>query len=145
MPIYKEAFYEGAAIQMLARSGHVKSIVYDPPFYLFNGSVTVLLKYTATHNGPWKFTFMSHHRALMRGKAAEGPLVIGLVCAENGVATLIYEAFRTIAGEGEAAIGISCFRKHGEHYEIRGPGGALDKKVAPSLWGRILEPERNLT
>ena len=38
-----------------------------------------------------------------------------------------------------SAIHIACYRAHGKHYELRGPDGNLDGKVAQSNWQRILE------
>ena len=45
MPIRKQEFYEGAALQILARGGQIKSIVHEPPFFHFNDTVAVLMKY----------------------------------------------------------------------------------------------------
>jgi hypothetical protein len=36
MAIQKQEFYEGAALHLVARSGHVRSVRYDPPFFFLN-------------------------------------------------------------------------------------------------------------
>jgi hypothetical protein len=45
MAIKKQEFYEGAALHLLARNGGIASVRYEPPFFQFNGHLTVLLKY----------------------------------------------------------------------------------------------------
>ena len=46
MAIQKQEFYEGAALHLVARSGHVTSVRYDPPFFFLNDRMRVLLKYS---------------------------------------------------------------------------------------------------
>ena len=139
MAIKKQEFYEGAALHQLARSGGITSIRYDHPLFLLNNQVLVLLKYSTKGRSPWGFTFTMDEQALLQKKAAEHKVVIGLVCGADGVATFTYDGYRSVAAHKNVAVHIACYRKHGEHYEVNGPDGTLDGKVAPSNWQRILE------
>jgi hypothetical protein len=139
MAIKKQEFYEGAALHQLARSGGITSIRYDHPLFLLNNQVLVLLKYSTKGRSPWGFTFTTDEQALLQKKAAEHKVVIGLVCGADGVATFTYDGYRSVATLRNTAVHIACYRKHGEHYEVNGPDGTLDGKVAPSNWHRILE------
>jgi hypothetical protein len=123
----------------LVRSGRVSSIRYDSPLFLVNNQLLVLLKYSTKGRSPWAFTFTTDEQALLRKKADEHKVVIGLVCGADGVATFTYDGYRSIVAHKNAAVHIACYRKHGEHYEVNGPDGTLDGKVAPSNWQRILE------
>lgn len=139
MAIKKQEFYEGAALHLLVRSGRVTSIQYDSPLFLVNNQVLVLLKYSTKGRSPWGFTFTTDEQALLRKKATEHKVVIGLVCGADGVATFTYDGYRSIVAHKNSAVHIACYRNHGEHYEVNGPDGTLEGKVAPSNWQRILE------
>lgn len=139
MAIKKQEFYEGAALHLLARSGRLSSVRYAAPFFLLNNELTVLLKYSTKGRSPWGFTFSAEEQLLLRGKASESKIAIGLVCGADGIAAFGYDAYSTIAATRKAAIHIACYRQFGEHYEVNGPDGTLGYKVAPSSWQRILE------
>lgn len=139
MTIKKQEFYEGAALHLLVRTGGITSIRYDSPLFLVNNEVLVLLKYSTKGRSPWGFTFTKDEQALLQKKATEHKVVIGLICGADGVATFTYDGYRSVAAPRNAAVHIACYRKHGEHYEVNGPDGMLDGKVAPANWQRILE------
>jgi len=139
MAIKKQEFYEGAALHLLARSGGIANIRYKPPFFLLNNRLFGYLKYSPRGRSPWGFTFMPDEQVLLQNRASEPKVVIGLICGADGVATLTYDAYRSVAAPRKSAVHIACYRKHGEHYEVNGPDGRLDGKVAPSNWQRILE------
>ena len=139
MAIKKQAFYEGAALHILARSNLITTIRYESPFFLINDSLLVYLKFTTKVRSPWGFTFTTEEQKLLRKEASNRKIVIGLVCGADGVASLTYDAYRTVASLRTSAVHISCYRQHGEHYEVNGPDGTLGGKVAPSNWQRIME------
>ena len=139
MAIKKQEFYEGAALHLIIRSGRVKSIHYDPPFFFLNDRLTVLLKYCTKVRSPWGFTFTRDEQQQLSLMSDRKPTVIGLVCGSDGIVALPYESYSTIASIRAASAYVSCYRDHGEHYEINGPDGPLKYKVAPSSWQRILE------
>jgi len=139
MAIKKQEFYEGAALHLLARNAGIASIRYEAPFFVFNDNLWVYLKYSTRGRSPWGFTFMPDEQALLRNKATKVKIVIGLICGADGVAAFSYVNYRSIATPRKSAIHISCYRRHGEHYEVNGPDGALSEKVAPSDWKRILD------
>jgi hypothetical protein len=139
MAIKKQEFYEGAALHLLARTGRITSIRYDAPFFLLNNHLLVDMKYSTRGRSPWGFTFMPDEQVLLHASASKFKIVIGLICGADGVAALSYDAYLTVAAHRESAVHVACYRQHGEHYEVNGPDGRLDEKVAPSNWRRILE------
>ena len=139
MAIKKQEFYEGAALHLLARTGRLSSVRYMTPFFLLNDQLAVLLKYSTKGRSPWGFTFTPEEQQLLQGKASKSKIAIGLVCGADGVAGISYDAYLSIAVLRKSALHVSCYRQHGEHYEINGPDGALSKKVAPSNWQRIFD------
>lgn len=139
MAIKKQEFYEGAALHLLARSGAITSIQYEAPFFILNNQLLVHLKYSTRGRSPWGFTFTMDEQMILQKRASESKIVFGLICGADGVAAFTYDAYRRIATPREFAIHIACYRQHGEYYEVKGPDGKLDGKVAPSNWQRILE------
>jgi len=139
MAIKKQEFYEGAAIYLLARTGAIKAIHYQSPFFVLNEDVFVLLKYSTKSRSPWSFTFTNDEQEILSRQAAESKTMIGLICGSDGVAACPYAAYRAVAAPRESAIHIACYRRHGEHYEVCGPDGSVAGKIPPSHWLRILE------
>jgi hypothetical protein len=139
MSIRKQEFYEGAALHILARSGMVTTLKYEPPFFTVNNEISVCLKYSTKGRSPWGFTFTQDERRLLSERARRSHLIIGLVCGADGVAAITYDDYRVIAGRRRSAIHIACYRDHGKHYGVFGPIGELNRKIAPSVWQRILE------
>jgi len=138
MAIKKQEFYEGAALHLLARSGLIRALRYEPPFFLLNDSLSVLLKYSTRNRSPWGFTFTVEEQRALSTKAAVGKTTIGLVCGADGVASLCYNAYLRIATLRNSALHIACYRKRGGHYEVVGPDGPLARKVPPANWQRLL-------
>jgi hypothetical protein len=138
MPIRKQEFYEGAALHRLIRAGALKSIRYDAPFFVMNDELLVYLKYSTKNRSPWGFTLSRDEQSTLRRQLLHSHVIIGLVCGADGVVAVKYEALLGIASSRASAIHISCYRKHNQHYEVNGPDGTLNWKVAPSDWQRIL-------
>ncbi len=139
MAIKKQEFYEGAALHQLVRGGRITSLKYEPPLFTVNNTFLVCLKYSTRGRSPWGFTFTPDEQHLLRTRAKSSDLIIGLICGADGIAAISYEDYRAIAGRKKSAIHIACYRKHGKHYGVFGPDGELDRKIAPSVWQRILE------
>jgi hypothetical protein len=139
MAIRKQEFYEGAALHLLARSNRVTAVKYDPPFFIINDQISVCLKYSTKGRSPWGFTFTPDEQRLLRSRAKNSKLIIGLICGSDGVAAITFDDYRGIAGRRRSSIHIACYRKHGKHYGVFGPNGELNRKIAPSVWQRILE------
>lgn len=139
MPIQKQEFYEGAALHQLARSGKITSLEYEAPFFIINGNLFVCLKYSTRNRTPWGFTFTPDEQVLLRNRAKHSRLIIGLICGPDGIASIPYHSFREIAPPKKFAIHVSCYRRHGQHYGVFGPKGEHSRKIAPSLWQRILD------
>lgn len=138
MGIKKQEFYEGAALYLLARAGTIEGIRYMPPFFLLNGRLSIYLKYSARVRSPWGFTFMPEERAQLRVRAVHSKVIIGLICGGDGVVALNYERLCDLFQNRNSAVHVSCFRGHGEFYEVNGPDGQLGEKIAPSDWRKIL-------
>jgi hypothetical protein len=138
MAIKKQEFYEGAALHLVARAGHISSIRYEAPYFLFNNRLLVLLKYSTRGRSPWGFTFTVDEQTLLQSKASKFNTMIGLICGGDGVAAISYQSYLSVAAPRGSAVHIACYRKHGAHYEVNGPDGTLKNKVAPSSWQRIL-------
>ena len=111
----------------------------SPPFFTFNDDLLVLLKYSTRKRSPWGFTFTSDEQALLSVAGSKSRIVIGLVCGDDGVAAFEYDSYLEVAAVREHAVHVSCYRTLGEHYEVNGPDGTLDGKIAPSAWRRILD------
>ena len=139
MAIKKQEFYEGAALHLLVRTGSLTTIQYVAPFLLLNERLCAYLKYSTRGRSPWGFTFNPEEQAYLENRASKLDIVIGLICGADGVAAVPYEAYRRVAAPRSSALRIACYRQHGEHYEVKGPDGILDRKVAPSNWLRLLE------
>ena len=139
MGLKKQEFYEGAALHLLARTNRVTSIRCEAPFFILNAQLAVLLKYSTRGRSPWGFTFTGDEQLLLQSRAAELKTVIGLICGADGVASLTYESYLTVAALRKSALHIACYRQHGQHYEVNGPDGRLHGKVAPSNWQRVFE------
>ena len=138
MAIKKQEFYEGAALHLLIRTGRITSICYEAPFFLLNNLLLVYLKYSTRSRSPWGFTFAPEEQVLLQNKALAFKTVVGLICGADGVAACSYDAYRSVAAPRRSSVHIACYRQHGEHYEVKGPDGTLDGKVAPSDWQRML-------
>jgi hypothetical protein len=139
MAIKKQAFYEGAALHIVARAGGVTNIKYDAPFFLLNDRLLVFLKYCTKGRSPWGFTFTPSEQIILAERNAKSEIIIGLVCGADGVAAISYNSYLKLAQPQASALHIACYRQHNEHYEIKGPSGVLSNKVLPSRWQRILE------
>jgi hypothetical protein len=139
MALKKLEFYEGAALHLIAKAGNVKRIQYEDPFFVFNKRVSVLLKYSTRGRSPWGFTFTPDEQQGLAARAVGMTTLVGLICGSDGIAAVTYRSFIDVAPLTEASIHIACYRAHGEHYEVRGPVGSLDRKVAPSSWQKILD------
>jgi hypothetical protein len=125
MAIKKQEFYEGAALHLIIRSGRVRSIRYDSPFFFLNERMIVLLKYSTKARSPWGFTFTEEEQQQLSFRSRKQRTVIGLVCGSDGIVALPYESYSTIASMRAASAHVSCYRDHGEHYEVSGPDGPL--------------------
>ena len=139
MAIKKQEFYEGAALHLLIRGGGVTKIVYKAPLFEVNDRLLILLKYTTKGRSPWGFTFMPDEQILLHTMERSRPLVIGLICAFDGVAVITEGDFRSLASPTNWSVHISCYREHRGHYEINGPIGTLPRKVPPIDWQRLLD------
>lgn len=139
MAIKKQEFYEGAALHLLARTSQIEGIRYEAPFFLLNDHLLVYLKYSTRGRSPWGFTFTTDEQGVLQRRASQLKIMIGLVCGADGVVGVSYDAYRSVAAPRKSAIHIACYRNHGEHYEVNGPDGTVNGKVAPSDWLRILD------
>jgi hypothetical protein len=141
MPIRTQDYYEGAALYILAKTGMIKSIKWVSPFFVMNEKIWVLLKYATKNRSPWQFTFSAEEQDNLYQRARQAKTRIGLVCGKDGIVTLSYASYHSIANLKPLPVSIGCFRDHGEHYEIRGPDGIHSRKIAPSSWTKILTEE----
>lgn len=139
MALKKQEFYEGAALHLIAKSGNVKSIRYEQPFFVFNERVSVLLKYSTRGRSPWGFTFTPDEQLGLAAKSAGMVTLVGLICGSDGIAAIAYRSLIDVAPITQASVHIACYRAHGEYYEVCGPVGSLDRKIAPSNWQKILD------
>ena len=138
MAIKKQEFYEGAALHRLARRGAITSIRYDAPFFILNDRLLVYLKYCTKTRSPWGFTFTKEQQATLQTSASNQRIIIGLICGADGVVAVAYEDYVQIAAPRSSTVHVACYRKHGKHYDLNGPDGALDRKIAPSIWPNVL-------
>lgn len=138
MAIQKQEFYEGAALHQLIRNCRRAQVTYAAPLFVFDDRMQVHLKYSTGVRSPWGFKFNPDEQELLHQRSNELPLIIGLICGADGIAALPFERFAMIAALRNAAVRISCFRKHREHFEVSGPDGIVPGKIPPSDWQRLL-------
>src|SRR5262249_15408822 len=142
MPIAKQDFYEGAALNLLARTGGIVGIINWSPFYVLNGRLAILLKYSTRGRSPWGFTVTENEWVQLKTKSAKFEIAIGLICGSDGVVYLDYESLIKLSGTRVGPVHISCYRNHGEHYEVSGPEGSLPNKIPSSSWAKVLDSTR---
>ena len=138
MAFSKQAFYEGAALHSLIRTNVNVKVHYANPFYIVNDVVAVLFRYSTKNRSPWQFQFSILDHALLETESNKSKVVVGLICGADGIVALSYEKYAELKKSSDVSISISCYRNHGEHYEISGPNGVLDGKISPSTWQKIL-------
>jgi hypothetical protein len=139
--IKKEAFYEGAALHVLARAGRVTSVEYEAPFFRLNNNTLTHLKYCTKSRSPWSFTFTADEQRLLHSKARDSRIIVALICGADGIAALPYQDYVTVASPRPSAVHIACYRQHGKYYQVRGPDARLVSKISPSNWQRVLDDE----
>lgn len=138
MAIQKQEFYEGAALHQLIRGCRGATIAFVAPFFELDGRLRVHLKYSTRVRSPWGFTFMPDEQRLLASEASGMPIVIGLVCGSDGVATVPLGLLLSIARPRDVAVRVACSRRHREHFEVSGPDGTAPGKIPPSNWQRLL-------
>lgn len=138
MAIKKQEFYEGAALHTLLRAREPNTIRYESPFFLLNDKFRVYLKYSTRVRSPWGFTFAADEQVLLHNLEYGAETIVGLICGGDGIAAISSSDYRSIAAPRQSAIHVACYRRHGEHYEVNGPDGSLPRKIAPSVWQRLL-------
>lgn len=143
MGIQKQDYYEGAALYTLLRSDVTSTIRYKPPYFVLNDNLLILLKYSARGRSPWGFTFMPDEQRLLQGEVEKSKIVLGLICGADGVVALHVGDYFRVAPLRPLAVHLACYRKHGEHYEVSGPDGSLQRKISPSEWRRLSEQNRD--
>lgn len=89
MGILKQEFYEGAALHQIVRYCDGVRITYAAPFFVLNDQVRLHLKYSTGVRSPWGFTFPPDEQSLLYERADNQPLVMGLICAADGIVALI--------------------------------------------------------
>lgn len=141
MSLQKQEFYEGAALHILVRSGSLDGVRYLPPYFLTSSGRRILLKHCTNVRSPWSFTFSYSECIGLRNTKSQ--TIIGLVCGSDGVAGLFDSEFNLISVNPTGSVHVSCYRKHRQHYEVSGPDGSLEQKIAPSRWGRMFKEEES--
>lgn len=137
MPIKKEEFYKGAAIYRLIQGGGDVSIRSEPPLIVLNGAKRLWLKYSTAIRSPWAFTFTAEERARLREEARTAEVVIGLVCASDGIVALPFGRLAEITDAAAETVRVSCARSRRGRYGVRGPDGACRAKIPAGDWGRL--------
>lgn len=143
MGIQKQEFYEGAALHRLIRAcAEPVRVLHAPPFFILNSLLAVHFKYSTSKRTPWGFTLLPAEQGRLKDAAETLSVVIAFVCGSDGIAALPYKDYLRVVASSEAASSLVCRRLYKEHYEISGPGGTLERKVAPSNWCSILNKEK---
>ena len=139
MAIQKQEFYEGAALHLLVRNAGEVNLRYDHPFFVADERLLIHIKHSTKKRSPWGFTFTPDEQVALEQRSTKLSVWLGLVCGADGVAAVGYDEYRRIAQLRDSSIHVACYRRHRQHYEVSGPDGTIDRKVAPSEWHRLLE------
>ncbi len=141
MTLQKREFYEGAALHQLFARDEDVSAKYTPPFFVLNRRLFVYFKYCTKSRSPWGFTFNSDEHRAFNERDQGKPLIIALICGSDGIVALNFLGYKELVDCESLPAHFSCYRNHGQHYEINGPKGRLEGKIAPSAWKNLLSYE----
>ena len=119
-------------------SGRIE-VEYSAPFYRVGVGVSIYMKYSSNPHTSWAFTFTAAERQALAIENQDRRVVVCLICGGDGCAKLEMRDVETLCAPSAGSHRISCTRRHGEHYEVSGSSGRLDRKIAPSEWNRSLE------
>jgi hypothetical protein len=129
-------FYHGAALARLVHAKKPLSIRTFPNHgnasYVINEKVGLYLKYSSKRMPPWGFSFQKEHQEeIDELKDSFGYLILGLICADNGIVGLNYDELKVILDNAHEEIEwISVSRKIRGQYSVKGSDGSLLYKVA---------------
>ena len=88
----------------MARSGQIKSIRYEAPFFFLNDRLRVLLKCSRACVVRGVSRSRQREQDLLRAMSSEIDTAIGLICGDDGVAALHYQPYLSIASPRQASI-----------------------------------------
>jgi hypothetical protein len=135
--IEKAQYYHGAAIIALLENENLSVKKKGLLGYVVNDKIFTFVKYTTKVRGPWRFTFDREDvDRCVKMLEEYDSLVIGLVCAGDGVCALSSEEMKLLIGVNPGWISVQ--RKHGESYGVAGSLTEIRGKIPVSRWSTII-------
>lgn len=136
--IDKFEFYHGAALVRVMDDRRCKAVSKHGLLgYVVNQEIFVLLKYTAKSRSPWGFTFdLEDILRCVEMKAKYSRLVVGLICAGDGICALEWAEVDKLLNQTPGRI--AAGRKHNESYAVWGTAGEWKRKISLKRWPELL-------
>lgn len=136
-------FYHGAAIARLvsiSRDLQVKRLDrVGAGCYEFNRTIGSMIKYATDRLTPWGFTFQAEHKRMLKDlQATYGTILLLLVCKDDGIVALDYDAITQLIGSGAGVSAVSVSRRPRQMYQVSGTLGRLSRKLAEMEHARML-------
>jgi len=118
-----DAYQKCLSIETVQESGR-------PLYYVLNGAVGIVIKYSTQRLRPWRFSFSTDHlRALERCENSCHPAFLVLVCKDDGIIAIeTSEILPALAPSGARQSWLRADRKKREMYRIFTPTGELSVK-----------------
>jgi len=101
-------------------------------FYLIEGTLPIVLKYSKSRRGPWTFSFGSEQLRDYCAVHEEYRLcVVAFVCGGDGIAALDDDQFSAVLDvHSKAQEAVSIRRRLKEMYSVGGSQGVLPEKIS---------------
>jgi hypothetical protein len=136
-------FYHGAALTRLVSIAEAVYVArldeVGSGCYALNQKIGALIKYATDRMTPWSFTFTAEHKqALSELRSRYDEVLVLLVCRDDGMVALSYDATMLLIGEGQGTASVSVARRPRQMYSVSGTFGSLPRKLGDAEYAKQL-------